>query len=400
MARKQRKDQTRNLELIDALAVLERDKGMPAEMIFTALEDALAAAYPKTPGVAAEHARVEIDRQTGEIRVYEQEVDEETGEVLSEVFVETPAELGRISAQTAKQVIHQKLREAEREMTFEEYEDREGDLVTGIVEQHDPRQTILSLGKAEALLPHGEQVPRERYEVGGRVRAYICEVRKSLRGPTIVVSRTHPGLVRKLFEQEVPEIQDGLVEIKGIAREAGHRTKIAVASNDVNIDPVGACVGPKGSRVRAVVNELRGEKIDIVAHSEEPGQFISDALSPARVRDVITDEASKTAIVVVPDNQLSLAIGKEGQNARLAARLTGWRIDIKSESQYQAGEGAPEAAEDVFEPAPSGAGAAEDVPAEEPAPASEAEGSQAPQQDAPTEEPQSQEAPDRVQEAT
>jgi len=374
MAKKQRKDQDTNLELIDALATLERDRGMPAETIYEALEDALAAAYPKTPGVTAEHARIEIDRQTGGIRVFEREVDEETEEVLSETFVETPAALGRIAAQTAKQVIVQRLREAEREMTFEEYEDREGDLVTGLVEQHDPRFAILSLGKAEAILPHSEQVPRERYEVGDRVRAYIIEVRKSLKGPTIVVSRTHPGLVRKLFEQEVPEIVDGLVEIRAIAREGGHRTKLAVLSNDVNIDPVGACVGPKGSRVRAVVNELRGEKVDIVAWSEDPKAFVADALSPARVRDVIVDEESKTAIVVVPDNQLSVAIGKEGQNARLAARLTGWRIDIKSESQYAAGDPPPEEQRGVFEPvvpegrrAPRGGDEhAEDTPADAP----------------------------------
>ena len=379
MAKKQRKDQDTNLELIDALATLERDRGMPAETIYEALEDALAAAYPKTPGVTAEHARIEIDRQTGGIRVFEREVDEETEEVLSETFVETPAALGRIAAQTAKQVIVQRLREAEREMTFEEYEDREGDLVTGLVEQHDPRFAILSLGKAEAILPHSEQVPRERYEVGDRVRAYIIEVRKSLKGPTIVVSRTHPGLVRKLFEQEVPEIVDGLVEIRAIAREGGHRTKLAVLSNDVNIDPVGACVGPKGSRVRAVVNELRGEKVDIVAWSEDPKAFVADALSPARVRDVIVDEESKTAIVVVPDNQLSVAIGKEGQNARLAARLTGWRIDIKSESQYAAGDPPPEEQRGVFEPvvpegrrAPRGGDEhAEDTPADAP-PATEA----------------------------
>jgi N utilization substance protein A len=327
-----RKRSDRNLELVDALATLERDRGMPAETIYAALEDALGAAYPKTPGISATHARVEIDRETGEIRVFERVVDEETEEVLSEAPVETTPEFGRIAAQTAKQVIHQRLREAERQMAFEEYEDREGEIVTGIVEQHDPRFVILNLGKAEAIMPHSEQIPRERYEVGDRVRGYICEVREG-RGPTIVVSRSHPGLVRKLFEMEVPEIQDGLVEIKAIAREAGHRTKLAVASNDPNIDPVGACVGPKGTRVRAVVNELRGEKIDVVAHTGDPAKFVSEALQPARVRDVRIDEEAKTATVIVPDKELSLAIGKEGQNARLAARLTGWRIDIKSESQ-------------------------------------------------------------------
>lgn len=332
-----RKKSDRNLELVDALATLERDRGMPADLIYAALEDALAAAYPKTPGVTATHARVEIDRETGEIRVFERVVEEETEEVLSETPVETTPEFGRIAAQTAKQVIHQRLREAERQMAFEEYEDREGEIVTGIVEQHDPRFVILNLGKAEAIMPHSEQIPRERYEVGDRVRAYIVEVREG-RGPTIVVSRSHPGLVRKLFEMEVPEILDGLVEIKAIAREAGHRTKLAVTSNDPNIDPVGACVGPKGTRVRAVVNELRGEKIDVVAYTEDPARFVSEALQPARVRDVRIDVEAKTATVIVADKELSLAIGKEGQNARLAARLTGWRIDIKSESQRAAGE--------------------------------------------------------------
>src|SRR5438309_2382026 len=334
-----RKKPDRNLELIDALATLERDRGMPADTIFEALEAALAAAYPKTPGVLATHARIEIDRQTGEIRVFEQEVkeDEETGEVevLTENFVETPPELGRIAAQTAKQVIHQRLREAERQMAFEEYEDREGEVVTGIVEQHDPRFVILNLGKAEAIMPHSEQIPRERYEVGDRVRGYICEVREG-RGPTIVVSRSHPGLVRKLFEMEVPEISDGLVEIKAIAREAGHRTKVAVISHDPNIDAKGAAVGPKGSRVRSVVNELRGEKVDVVLWSDDPGTLIAGALPAARVRSVLIDAESKTATVVVPDRELSLAIGKEGQNARLAARLTGWRSGIKSESQRAA----------------------------------------------------------------
>ena len=295
------------------------------------------ASRPRTPAI-------EIDRQSGEIRAFEQEVDEETEEVLKEEFVETPPELGRIAAQTAKHVIHQKLREAERQMAFEEYEDRAGEIVTGIVEQHDPRFVILNLGKAEAIMPYSEQIPRERYEIGDRVRAYIVEVREG-RGPTIVVSRSHPGLVRKLFEMEVPEIQDGLVDIKAIAREAGHRTKIAVASNDTNIDPVGACVGPKGTRVRAVVNELRGEKIDVVSFTDDISRFVSEALQPARVRGVQVDPDSKTATVIVADRELSLAIGKEGQNARLAARLTGWRIDIKSESQRAAG-----AAPDVVAP--------------------------------------------------
>jgi N utilization substance protein A len=347
-----RKRSDKNLELVDALATLERDRGMPAETIYAALEDALAAAYPKTPGVTATHARVEIDRETGEIRVFERVVDEETEEVLSETPVETTPEFGRIAAQTAKQVIHQRLRDAERQMAFEEYEDREGEVVTGIVEQHDPRFVILNLGKAEAIMPHSEQIPRERYDVGDRVRGYICEVREG-RGPTIVVSRSHPGLVRKLFEMEVPEISDGLVEIKAIAREAGHRTKVAVISHDPNIDAKGAAVGPKGSRVRSVVNELRGEKVDVVLWSEDPGTLIAEALQPSRVRSVLIDDDSKTATVVVPDRELSLAIGKEGQNARLAARLTGWRIDIKSESQRAAGDARRVAAPEPSKPAPT-----------------------------------------------
>ena len=389
---KKRKTPDRNLELIDALATLERDRGMPADTIYSALEAALAAAYPKTPGVTATHARVEIDRETGEIRVFEQVVEEETEEVLSETPVETSPDFGRIAAQTAKHVIHQKLREAERQMAFEEYEDRTGEVVTGIVEQHDPRFVILNLGKAEAIMPYSEQIPRERYEIGDRVRGYICEVREG-RGPTIVVSRSHPGLVRKLFELEVPEIQDGLVEIKAIAREAGHRTKVAVSSNDPNIDPVGACVGPKGSRVRAVVNELRGEKIDVVAHTDDAGRFVSEALQPARVRGVSIDEENKTATVIVADRELSLAIGKEGQNARLAARLTGWRIDIKSESQRAAGEQPPSdqtGAPGVFEPTaperrPRRGGASDgeadnQTPAEAPEPTADTEPASQPQE--------------------
>src|SRR5438309_5496019 len=227
----------------------------------------------------------------------------------------------------------QRIREAERERKFEEYANREGDIVTGIIQQSDSRYTLLDLGRVEALLPQAEQVPYERPEPGARVKAYIVEVRKTSKGPQIVVSRTHPGLIKRLFELEVPEIADGIVEIKACAREPGHRTKIAVWSNDNNVDPVGACVGARGARVRMVVNELRGEKIDIVPFSEDPPDFVMKALSPAKVKEVRIDETSGTAEVIVPDYQLSLAIGKEGQNARLAARLTGWRVDIKSETQ-------------------------------------------------------------------
>jgi transcription termination/antitermination protein NusA len=263
-----------------------------------------------------------------------QVLDEETGEVLSEQEEEVPSDfLGRIAAQTAKQVIFQKLRDAEREMTYEEFSGREGDIVTGIIQQDSHRYTLLDLGKVEALLPQAEQVPSEPYRHGERLKAYIVEVRRTTKGPQIVVSRTHPGLLRKLFELEVPEIAEGIVEIKGVAREPGHRSKIAVTSHEPGVDPVGACVGPKGSRVRMVVNELRGEKIDVVQWVDESERFVANALAPAKVKEVHVDTTTGSAKVIVPDYQLSLAIGKEGQNARLAAKLTGFRIDIKSETQ-------------------------------------------------------------------
>src|SRR5204862_2880678 len=246
---------------------------------------------------------------------------------------DTPADFGRIAAQTAKQVILQRIREAEREMKYEEYAGREGDIVTVIIQQTDARYTLLDLGRVEALLPQAEQVPGDRHDHGSRMQAYIVEVRKTAKGPQIVVSRTHPGLVRRLFELEVPELVDGVVEIRAVAREPGHRTKIAVASNDQNVDPVGACVGARGMRVRQVVNGLRGEKVDIVPFSSASPEFVMRALAPAKVREVRLHDDTGIAEVIVPDFQLSLAIGKEGQNARLAARLTGWRVDIKSESQ-------------------------------------------------------------------
>src|SRR5579885_2635750 len=280
---------------------------------------------------AAEEAFVTIDPDTGEMHVYAQELDED-GNVVRE-WEDTPDDLGRIAAPTAKQVILQRIREAERDLKYEEYAGREGDIVTGIIQQNDSRYTLLDLGRVEALLPQAEQVPYERPEPNSRLKAYIVEVRKTSKGPQIVVSRTHPGLIKRLFELEVPEIADGIVEIKACAREPGHRTKIAVWSNDGNVDPVGACVGARGARVRMVVNELRGEKIDIVPFSEDPPDFVMKALSPAKVKEVRIDEETGTAEVIVPDYQLSLAIGKEGQNARLAARLTGWRVDIKSETQ-------------------------------------------------------------------
>jgi N utilization substance protein A len=316
--------------LLDALELLEREKGVPADTILDALANALVSAYKRQPG-AAEEARVTIDADTGEITVYGQELDED-GNVTDE-WEDTPDDFGRIAAQTAKQVILQRLRDAKREQVFEVYEGREGDLITGIVQQSDHRFAILDLGDAEAIMPSSERIPYERLERGNRVKAYILEVRGEGKGPQIVVSRSHPEFIRSLFELEVPELVDGDVEIRVIAREPGHRTKIAVASNDPNVDPVGACVGARGSRVRQVVNELRGEKVDIVEWREDTAAFIAEALSPARVKEVRLDDEEMVAEVIVPDHQLSLAIGKEGQNARLAARLSGYKIDIRSESQ-------------------------------------------------------------------
>src|SRR5688572_24539376 len=319
-----------NFEFFEALQMIARKKGISVEVLLDALANALVAAYKRMPN-AAEEAVVTIDPDTMEITVYAQELDED-GNVVRE-WDDTPDNFGRIAAQTAKQVILQRIREVERDQKYEEYAGREGDIVTGIIQQSDNRYTLLDLGKVEALLPQAEQVPYEKYDHGARLKAYIVEVRKTTKGPQIVVSRTHPGLIKRLFELEVPEIASGVVEIKACAREPGHRTKIAVWSNDNNVDPVGACVGARGARVRMVTNELRGEKVDIVPYSEEPTEFVMRALQPAKVKEVRLDEETGTATVVVHDYQLSLAIGKEGQNARLAARLTGWRIDIKSETQ-------------------------------------------------------------------
>ena len=319
-----------NFEFMEALQMVAREKGIGVDTLLDALANALVAAYKRMPG-AAEEAVVTIDPETMEFVVYAQELDED-GNVVRE-WADTPDNFGRIAAQTAKQVILQRIREAERDLKYEEYAGREGDIVTGIIQQSDNRYTLLDLGKVEALLPQAEQVPYERYEHGARLKAYIVEVRKTTKGPQIVVSRTHPGLIKRLFELEVPEISSGVVEMKAAAREPGHRTKIAVWSNDSNVDPVGACVGARGARVRMVTNELRGEKIDIVPFSEDTVEFVMRALQPARVKEVRLDDDTGTATVIVHDYQLSLAIGKEGQNARLAARLTGWRIDIKSETQ-------------------------------------------------------------------
>ena len=322
-----------NDDMMEALRALATEKGITPETLMGALADALESAYKRLPN-AYEYAWATIDPVTGDMRVTAQELDEE-GEPFGPDLDVTPDKdtLGRIAAQTFKQVMMQRLRDVDREMKYEEYAGREGDIVTGIIQQTDARYTLLDLGRVEALLPQAEQVPYERPEPNSRLKAYIVEVRKTAKGPQIVVSRTHPGLIKRLFEMEVPEIADGIVEIKACAREPGHRTKIAVWSNDTNVDPVGACVGARGARVRMVVNELRGEKIDIVPFSEDLPDFVAKALQPAKVKEVRIHEDTGTAEVIVPDYQLSLAIGKEGQNARLAARLSGWRVDIKSETQ-------------------------------------------------------------------
>ena len=358
-------------EVVEAMSVLAREKGISTEKLMLALQDALLAAYKKQPG-SAKYARIALDPETADFRVIEliipeqleaqlivetidegTTIDPETGEMrepedpeIDPVKFEqykdqiaerdvTPDDFGRIAAQTAKQVILQRIREAERDMMYEEYRDRVGELITGIVQQKDARYTLIQLReRVEALLPKSEQVEGERYEHNQRVKAVIKEVSPSTKGPSIIVSRRDPELIKSLFELEVPEIADGLVEIENVAREPGYRSKIAVVSHADGVDPVGACVGPRGSRVRMVVSELRGEKIDIIPYNDEPARFVAKALSPARVREVLVDDEAKQATVIVPDDQLSLAIGREGQNARLAARLTGWRIDIKSETEY------------------------------------------------------------------
>jgi N utilization substance protein A len=334
-----------NLDMSEAVRLLATEKGISVDTLLQVLADALVSAYKRRPG-AADEAEVQIDADTMDIRIIAYDIDEDGNWVNPRD--DTPKDLGRIAAQTFRQVMNQRIREAERERKFEEYANREGDIVTGIIQQSDSRYTLLDLGKVEALLPQAEQVPYERPEPGTRLKAYIVEVRRTSKGPQIVVSRTHPGLIKRLFELEVPEIADGIVEIKACAREPGHRTKIAVWSNDHNVDPVGACVGARGARVRMVVNELRGEKIDIVPFSEDHADFVAKALSPAKVKEVRIHEDTGVAEVIVPDYQLSLAIGKEGQNARLAARLTGWRVDIKSETQLAEEEAGGYGASDEY----------------------------------------------------
>ncbi len=346
-----------NMEFIEALEELEREKGIAMEILLEAIEAALISAYKRNFG-SLQNVRVAIERTSGEVKVYaRKEVTQEVLDQRAEISVQdaqkidprfevediveievTPREFGRIAAQTAKQVVVQRIREAERGLIYEEFANREGDIVTGIVQRYEQKNILIDLGKIEAVLQPSEQTVGEEYIPGYRIKTYIIEVKKTTKGPQVLVSRTHPGLLKRLFELEVPEIHDGIVELKGVAREAGSRSKIAVYSADENIDPVGACVGPKGARVQTVVNELRGEKIDIIRWNSEPAQFVASALSPAKVIAVDILEDDKIARVVVPDYQLSLAIGKEGQNARLAAKLTGWKIDIKSESQAY-GEG-------------------------------------------------------------
>jgi transcription termination/antitermination protein NusA len=368
-------------EIIEAVREIERDKGIEEGALVAALEDALLAAYKKTPG-ASRHATVEMDDHTGDFRVFSVELpsdieerlldearerkleeleklEEETGErqhtLISDDDLDidwsdvpeddvkredvTPEGFGRIAAQTAKQVILQRIREEERRMMYDEYIDRVTEVVTGIVQQAGDRNNVLvDLGKVEALLPRSEQVDGERYEQGSRIKAVITEVRSGTKGPQVILSRRDPELIKTLFELEVPEIADGLVDIRGVAREPGYRSKIAVESHAQGVDPVGACVGPRGSRVRMVVSELRGEKIDIIPWNPEPARFVAKALSPARVREVYLDDEGREATVVVPDDQLALAIGKEGMNARLAARLTGWKIDIQSDTEFAQAE--------------------------------------------------------------
>jgi len=346
-------------EILEALDDLVRERGIAREVLIEAIEAALISAYRRNFG-AAQNVRVFFDDKTGEYRVYAQkEIVEEVTDPRLQVSLEearmknpsyqlgdtfevevTPRDFGRIAAQTAKQVVVQRIREAERGMIYEEYSSREGEIVTGLVQRQDPktRTVYLELARGvEAVLTANEQIPGERFVENQRIKAYVIEVKRTTKGPAIAVSRTHPGLLKRLFELEVPEIHDGTVEIKGIAREAGSRSKIAVMAREPNVDPVGACVGQKGQRVQNIVDELQGEKIDVVEWSSDPEVFVAKALSPAKVTQVICDEQSRIARVIVPDYQLSLAIGKEGQNARLAAKLTGWKIDIKSESQAEAG---------------------------------------------------------------
>lgn len=341
-----------NKELLNAIAYLSKEKGVSADVICDSLEAVLITAYKKEPD-ANPNAVVELNRQTGDYKILapktvvetvedeDSEISLAMAQILNPEYSEgdvinvnvTPKNFGRVAAQAAKQVMIQRLREAERSIVYDEFSNRQDDIITGIIQRIEQRNVYVDLGKAEAVLPVSEQIPTETYTIGQRIKCYVVEVRKTTKGAQILVSRTHPGLLKRLFELEVPEIYDGVVELKSVAREPGRRSKIAVYSRDENVDCVGACVGPKGTRVQNIVTELQNEKIDIVKWDEDPAVYIANALSPATVVSVTVDEAEKTSNVVVPDYQLSLAIGKAGQNARLAAKLTNWKIDIKSESQ-------------------------------------------------------------------
>ncbi|MGI6364543.1 MAG: transcription termination factor NusA [Bacillota bacterium] len=345
------------VEFIEAVEQLEKEKGIAKELLFEAVEAALVSAYKKNFS-SLQNVRVELNHKTGKIRVFSQKtVVENVENPLEEIALRdalkisplytlgdlaeievTPKNFGRIAAQAAKQVVIQKIREAERDKIYEEFSNRESEVVTGIVQNTELGNVFIDIGKTEAILPPSEQLEGDSYEPQTRLKVYVLEVKNSPKGAQVFVSRTHPGMIKRLFEAEVPEIYDGTVEIKAVSREAGQRSKIAVWSDNPDVDPVGACVGPRGMRVQAIVNELHGEKIDIVRWSEDPSEFVANALSPARVTQVVVDEEQRIANIVVPDSQLSLAIGKEGQNARLAAKLTSWKIDIKSESQYREGD--------------------------------------------------------------
>jgi len=348
-----------NQEFIVALKEIVKDKGISEDLIFTTIEDALVAAYKKnyaSPTTSAQNVKVSINRETGEIHVYAQKVVvEDVYDYVTEISIEeakeisprydlddivdlevTPKNFGRVAAQLAKGVVTQRIREAERNIVYSEYKELEYDIITGTVLRKDKGNVFVNLGRIETSIGPNEQIPREEYKFNEKIKLYVVEVKNGSKGAQILVSRTHPGLVKRLFELEVPEIYEGIVEIKSISREAGSRSKIAVYSNDENVDPMGACVGPKGIRVQNIVNELKGEKIDIIKWSKNPEEFIAASLSPAKVLEVVVSEENKCAKVVVDDNQLSLAIGKEGQNVRLAAKLTNWKIDIKSKSQAEA----------------------------------------------------------------
>ena len=379
MARKSTKEKNGGKEFLQTLKELAYEKGIDEEQLFETIEAALISAYRRNFNLAQNdrNVRIALSRETGAFHVFAiKDVVEEVTNDVTEISLAqarainpdyvigdvveiemTPANFGRIAAQTAKQVVMQRLREAERGIVYDEYMNRKSDIVTGIVQRVEGRNVFVDIGRAEALLMPTEQMPTEEYNYGDTLRAYIIEVKRTARGPQIMLSRTHPGLLKKLFELQVPEMQEGVVEIKSIAREAGSRSKVAVWSSEERVDPIGACVGPHYMRVQAVVDELAGEKIDIVKWSDDPATYIANSLNPAKVISVAVNEAEKVSRVIVPDYQLSLAIGKEGQNARLAAKLTGWKIDIKSESQAQELMAAEEAEHDV--PADADLGAEE-----------------------------------------